>query len=704
MVRPFRNGFRQRARFSGLCYYLVPLLALALFLDKPFHIDDVTFIRMGEMLPWHVFGDARAAFDFLGVAYESISAFESTHPVLIPYYLKWAGLFQKAGAEPVFWIYHLFFLIFPFLTLYFARRFAERFSISNYWGWLLVFSPAFFVNAGSLMTDTAMTAFWLGSVHFSFGYGETHAKRDALLAALCMTLALLTSYQSVALAPLLLAYFLIKGKPDRGVFAILILPLAALSLYLVGVYLVSGFFPFLASGVELNIASEVRSGMDLGLFLHKAVAILVNLGLGLGVLVPAVIVSSRERFRSGFLLTWASCSLVMIFVALRQKVWLDYPNGERILLAVLMSLGLFWIVTAIFQGARAMARIQDRKRAAWLLLPCFWLLGVIAYNLIFLPYATVRYLMPALPPALMLIFMNRDVVFAINGKMMVSLAVSAGLSLLMARVDYRLAAADFQIYRELKQDIQATSKTLWYSDDAGLTRYLRLIDGRYLTQDDAPVRPGDLVLVTRGLIPPAVMDDLVLIETYEIPAFWGLTLFDTAHRAGFYRSFDGMLPLTRAPLAKRAWLFEVNFFVRNEDRAVALDLANPNYFGKRTFAFPDGRHLGVLFMHPDAMVGYPIEADERYVLRGSMIGNPDAWSKDGDGVTGEIGVRVQGEDRVIWSRYLNGKSVELDREPAAFELTLPKDADLLWFRSKPGPAGDYRYDGMGWLSLSLTVE
>ena len=73
-------------------WYYSPLLFFLLFVNKPFHIDDTLFINIGRILPWSFLGSSFGDISFLGKIYENLSPYESTHPPLIPYFMKVLGI------------------------------------------------------------------------------------------------------------------------------------------------------------------------------------------------------------------------------------------------------------------------------------------------------------------------------------------------------------------------------------------------------------------------------------------------------------------------------------------------------------------------------------------------------------------------------------------------------------------------------------
>ncbi|MCB1043902.1 MAG: glycosyltransferase family 39 protein [Acidobacteria bacterium] len=678
-------------------FYGLPLVLLAMFAGKPYHIDDALFLRMGDLLPWTLVGESSGKVEFLGMTYEALSPYESTHPPLIPYFLKLLKPLAQIG--PVdFYGYHFGFLIFPALSLFFARRYLRAKRVGPHWSLFLVSSPIFFVNATNLMTDIAMTGMWLGAVVFASRYAENSDNRNAYVAGLLVFLALLTSYQSIALFPLIGAYFLIHKVPMKGAIPVLLYPLLGFLLFLLAVYLASGYMPFLASSIDYNIASEVKSGMALSHYLHKFIGVLINLGLGLALPTIILLMSVNQRRLIEHIVFSSVLTFTLFHLGKRNGLFDTYTAVETLWLRVLLIIGLIWsfqVVAKTVDGMRIL--IRDRRRAARMLLPCFWFLGVLAYNVIFMPYATARYILPAVPPALMLLFGHQLYRLA-KAREGVLIGLNFVLALFFARVDYQQATADYELSQYLRNRVPDMSR-LWFSDDSGLNRYLNQAGAHYLDQAQQDVPIGDYILITRGMIHPNVQASLSFVETWAYPSFAGMTLFDTQKQAGFYRSLDGLLPIAPAETVRRADLYQVNYFLKKLPEAEKWELSNPNYVGQTTFRTPDGNAHSVLYMHPDASIAFPVALDKPTRVSGRAMTDPSSWSKEGDGVSFSMGYRDKSDVVILWSSDLDGKKNVEDRAGLRFSVQVPANADAIWFAVGPGPAGDYRYDTAGWADL-----
>lgn len=685
----------QARMFIGL-----PLLFLCLFINKPFHIDDTLFLTMADLMPWSFVGTGGGEAYFLGEYYPHLNPFESTHPLLIPWILKLLDALQGSG-KPAFWKFHLFFLIFPSLLLYFNAQMLQVLDKDRRWLLLLGFSPLLFVNATNLMTDIAMVAFWCGTLSGTVLALERKVPRYAIQAAVCLGLALLTSYQSVALFPLIGVLLLVRRAPFKLWFLILGSPLFVLIAYLLVVFSFTGFFPFLASGIEINIASEVGSGLNLEKILHKLVATFDFLGLGLVFFTPMLWLSYKGKQRTLWIAVSFVCFLVTAMIFTQTSILNQgYSLGGKLLVSLLVSTGSYWCVWALIQLNTGLWFVRSEpKKAGFLIVGACLFLGVAFYNVVLMPYGTARYVLPALPGALLLVALRfpGSLPAWVTGVVCIC---SLGASLVMSAVDYRHAQADWIIFKAAKEEA-APNQTIRFSDDAGMVRYFKNQGGVYVDQHTQSIEADQLLLVTRGMIQPELMTQTRLIKEIEVPSLWGLTLFHTQSKAGFYRSLDGLLPVSRSSWVKKAWLYRVKWFENHLNQVEAWNLPNANYFRRAAAEFPERGTQHGLFMHPDATIAYPWSFQEPKLVKGVVCPLPTAWDKEGDGVMCTVGVQVGEERRTVWSREINPKQNPQDQAGASFQVEVPANASAIWFSVGPGSKGDYRHDSVLWFDLAI---
>ncbi|PIE91300.1 MAG: hypothetical protein CR997_01605 [Acidobacteria bacterium] len=682
--------------------YFAPLLFLLLFVQKPFHIDDTLFIHIGNLLPWSLLGSTSGEVTFLGKIYQNLSPYESTHPPLIPYFTKILGIGSRDGIAP-FWLYHLGFLIFPFLTLFEGRKLSQEKGISPLWVWFLVFSPLFFVNATNLMTDIAMVTFWLGSITSLVLFIEHGDRCSAVKTVFYLTAALFTSYQSVSLIPLMLVYMLVYGERKRKSLALIIIPTIVFLLFLLFVYRISGFFPFMASKIDYNITSEVASGMKIDFYLHKTIGVLVFCGLGLVALTPMLLSSLNRRRFLEYVVFASIVSFTFFYLGVSYNMFEGYAWLEKVVIRFFMLIGAIWVffvLAKMIDGFRLLPR--SRVRSAGRLLFSIWFFGMMAANILFMPYATARYFLPAIPPAIILLF-NRPRFkvqpFYIGGLLVFLISISA----FMAAVDYRQAYADWNLYRDLKNKLGGF-QNLWFSDDSGLAVYLGRSGANYLAADVDELKAGDYVLITRGLISPKLQRTLQPIANMRYASFAGVSLFNTESHAGFYRSFDGFLPMAPASEVRRAVLYRVNSFLKDFDQIEKIQLSSPTYANISGFYLPNRQWVRGIHMHPDAEIAFPQVLSRDMVFSGAVALPPESWQKEGDGVFFQVGIREEGHVTWVWEKWVDAKNQDQDRRDHPFSLSIPAQTEAIHLKVGPGPNDDYRYDSVFWTQLELTEK
>jgi hypothetical protein len=116
-----------------------------------------------------------------------------------------------------------------------------------------------------------------------------------------------------------------------------------------------------------------------------------------------------------------------------------------------------------------------------------------------------------------------------------------------------------------------------------------------------------------------------------------------------------------------------------------------------------GQEREVLFVHPTSSgstaLVYPVRVRPRTALHAHLAVAPEAWTKEGDGVTFSVYVEDEAGMHLVYGRYVDPKHHEQDRR------WLPLQVDLSPFSGKlvrvifavgSGPAGDSRYDWAGW--------
>ena len=532
----------------------VTMVCFLFFLNKPFHIDDAAFLNTADRLPFSLIGDVSGPVEYVGSIFPDLNPYESTHPPFIAYVLKLVDvLHPKQGFH--FWIYHLFFLIFPAIALSSGLFLGKALARENQWLWFLVFCPAFFVNGTNLMADLAMTAFWMAAMAFAVRSQRVADWQNWAGLISAVFFALMTAYQSLALVPLLGAFFCLRRQ--FKMLVPLCIAAALFTLYLFIIYLMTGTFPYFSHGIDYNITYHLEMGAKATNLLHKTFALPIHLGFSLLAATPLLVAGQSGKDRCYNLV----CSLlgsVLLVETMDTKGMLNpYGPLEMVVLRLLCLVGLFWFISLVRIGFASLKLLRPFKWALNLetslqITMVLWFFGTLFYNLTMMPFISGRYLLPAIPAALWLA-LNSGITPTLRLR---SLVGAVGICLLLAWVDFGQARADFRLYKEVQGKVPRM-EDLWFSDDFGLYRYLKKKGAHYLPKDRDQLPVGDYVLLSRNQISGALLPKLQQIGVWEMPGALGLSLYQPQAKAGFYCSHDGLLPLAITPTVKKAILFKV---------------------------------------------------------------------------------------------------------------------------------------------------
>ncbi|MHB8923505.1 MAG: ArnT family glycosyltransferase, partial [Thermoleophilia bacterium] len=382
---------RAPATRTSLAWLLLAVGGITLpFIYKAFHLDDTIFIRLAQQMLRDPLAPGLADHGFGG---DFFPLYIDTHPPLIAGYLavllKLFGGASEAGL-------HLGFIIFPALAavamFWLARRFTDSPLTAAL---LLVVTPGFMVMSESIMTDIPALALWLAAIA-AFIYAVDGAdRRLLLLATVFLTLAVWTTYQSFSLIPLLLLYILLK----RRATAVNLAPLAAALTAFGGIFL----FYYLATGGPPKLSYSIGLNLDPDFIANKILSSVSVIG---GAIVfPLVLVAGLLKGKKEYAVFSALCAAILLYFFSRVSSG-QYTVIAAILQAVFYSAGILTIYRIYDSGADAIFPRSGSTGASTTaqdnIFLILWIGGVLVYNILLLPYASTRYLLPLFPPVILM--------------------------------------------------------------------------------------------------------------------------------------------------------------------------------------------------------------------------------------------------------------------------------------------------------------
>jgi hypothetical protein len=518
------------------------------FLSQPYHMDDNFYMDMARNVQANPLFPYDVPYDFGGLHLQDMAS--HTHPPFQAYFL---AVIQRCAGEGTGreWIYHSGALVFPILAvvaLYFiAARFVER----PLWpSAAMAVCPLNLVMGHTLMTDVPTLAFWLCGIACFLWATELQRRRLYAASSLCQFAAMFTSYQAVSLFPLLGFYHWRKRGRAFG-WAALCLPLAGMVAWLV---MSSLHYHRL---VLLDTAGYVQSrgAVALGMLGTKLLALMEYQGWL--IVFPLFLLYIFARGLSGRLFMLA----LLGSIYLAQTVVPAYRPVDKVIFVVGLVTGFFMttrmgiLCADAFRAAKAERSGFGRIEAQFLAL---WYFGVAAYCLVLFTEGSARYILPLVPPALLVFFRRLEVAEiteyrAESYPFMNSAMVASGAIVLSLAWGMFLAQADFEFARVYPRAAAAFARMYpgfnsYVTGEWGFRYYFGRIGARPLPADESSVPGGSLLIRPRLALPYDPPADLLTMTlpcaTLHFDLKTPFRTMDHLTPAGFYSTGWGLIPFS----------------------------------------------------------------------------------------------------------------------------------------------------------------
>jgi hypothetical protein len=532
---------------TGAASERAAIVALALlltlpFLAKPFHIDDIFYLRVAENILKTPLDPLSGTGTLMDEDYQAFAKagitptfFEGLiHPPLLPYLLAAAAWLSGGFRE---WALHLAYLGFTLTACFFVFRLARRFSPFPLASTLFVLaSPAFALPAQSLMTDMPSLALTLAAIALFIEGADSGRGRLLFAAGALLGLALLTRYTVIAAIAIWLAYLAILRRPPRHLLPALAGTTLVLLPWMVQNLVVHGQLHVLVGLVQVARVNAARpEGVNLAVNTLCDVAALGGVSWPVAVLL--LFAGAGRRRLAALAAALAVATLVCTLAAGEGGPLLGYAGGSLAAMIAATALGFFLIAEAL-RAAFGAGR-DGLFLAAWLAVACFAAFCV-------LPFGATRYMLPTLPALSWLLARGT----ASPATRMARVGARAALGLTIA-LSLALGAAD-QEFAATYQSFAASkawrgdAKRVYFLGDWGFRYYMERAGCRFLFSTDVSPQAGDLVVraYTARLhdMSDALRPRLTLLDAQEPRGRWPLRLLNHEARAGFYSHGWGFLP------------------------------------------------------------------------------------------------------------------------------------------------------------------
>ncbi len=525
------------------------LLITVPFINKAFHIDDPAFICAARAILDKPF----EPYNFLiSIPDRELRFFESMpHPPLVSYLI--AVVMFVTGKIPEIPIHAAFipFTILAVIAMYFlARRFTSE-PLSS--ALLLTVSPAFMVNSHQAMSDIPMLTFWLAAIA-CYIYGTDHDDRKLIvISVLCINLASMTKYPGVLILPILMLHSLIQKHSLRRVLLIAASSLVALVLWSAHNWLVFGKIHILSILRQESYVWSINPSHELPHYVGRMIELTAHLGGA--ILVPGVLLFAiRNRMH---LVQWS----IAVPVAVASSIFSarTYSLGYQIGFAIFVASGVALLLLAISAGGGPTLRYvqkcargghgheeNDMKDDIFAFL---WVVVVCLYLVAMPPFVAARYVLPLLPPIILLSVnalsrwsgSNRGWV---NGVCATAIVLGLGVAVVVSIADFRYAAVYREFGRYVRTTYVAHASTVWVNGFWGFRYYLEVDGAKPLRNRE--VAAGDIVVTSRMAtlfeLSPEIEREKRLIEEIAYRDRFKVRSFNREAHAGFYSDLIGLLP------------------------------------------------------------------------------------------------------------------------------------------------------------------
>jgi 4-amino-4-deoxy-L-arabinose transferase-like glycosyltransferase len=552
-----------RSRNTDVAILVLTVAACAIpFLGQPYHMDDGFYMDMARNVQKNPIFPNDTPYMFQGIYWSDLGS--HSHGPLVTYFLAILQHFFGEGPGKE-WIYHLFALIFPILAVLSFYWICARFVGRPLWpAMMLACSPLFLVTQHTLMTDIPMLAFWLAAICFFLWAVDLRRKALYGWSAVFQVAAVFTSYQSLALFPLLGFYHLKKGRGRTGWVSLVVAPVT-----ISGWYLMNCLHYGRPLWEKTLGYMQSRSPLSLEVLWIKLVSIFEYQGwLVIFPFFILYVLAKGLRWRA--LMLACLCAVYLAQISVPQYGWI-----EKGIFVVGLVAGFFVVVEMGRMGWRAFlqggsAGAGNRVDSQFVSL---WYFGFFTYCSLFLTEGSARYILPMIPAFILCFFqiLERAEVPEyrlpsrwLNSALLASgcLVVSLIWGLTLSRADEEFA----QIYPRAAAQIREIvgSMDTYSSGEWGFRYYLGRAGAQPLPADSSQVQGGSFIAIPKLAQPNDVPADLksllIPVQSLTYRPSTSMRVLDWQTPAGFWSSGWGLIPFSfSSRQLEQVEIFQVDF-------------------------------------------------------------------------------------------------------------------------------------------------
>ncbi|GMV93810.1 MAG: hypothetical protein AMXMBFR82_35880 [Candidatus Hydrogenedentota bacterium] len=525
---------------------LAPVLCLAPFVTRAFHIDDPMYIWTAQHLhanPFDFYG-----FDVNWDGFIKSAAQENKNPPLVSYYMAVVAAFTGWSELAL----HAGFLI-PAaalgLGIYFlAKHFCSHPVISTL---IAIFTPAVLVSGSSVMSDVPMLTLFVWAIILWLRGLESDNTKWLFAAGFAIAAAALTKYFGIALVPLLAVYTASRLRKAGWWIAALAVPVLVMIAYEWVMWFHYG------TGGLLNAAGYAGASQTPG---RRMAALLVGLTFTGGCMSPIVFFAPLFKIR--YLPVVAVCVsviVVLLFSAAPAFQTMLAQSAPEQSWWIAVQAALFATAGLTVMIVVALDWIEKRDADSTLLV--LWVLGTFVFSVFLNWSVTSRTILPMVPPVAILIVRRLEMLQDRGERIpgwhwYAPLVPSLILALAVAWADARLANSARDAAQRFGREMAHYSHNVYFQGHWGFQYYLEVEDAEPVAYGQTDFRAGDAIInpINNTSVWPV---DESLIASRFAGSFSGPRWITTMSRplgAGFYTDLWGPLPFAFGPVPEERYV------------------------------------------------------------------------------------------------------------------------------------------------------
>ena len=512
---------------------LLQLLLVVPFVMQPIHMDDSIFLDIGRHVvktPWHPMD-----FPYIFEGQQVPDMASHSHPPFTGY---WIGmLLWLFGDGPnVHVVLHAGFIIFPFLFALGMYSLALRFASTSAAAVVAITSPAAIVISHMLISDYPTLAFSTLAIALYVNGVDQNKPLRVWIGGGFAALAAFSSYLALMTSIVCWLYALMKKNRMNAAW---LSPLVAPMWMAVWLGLSSWHFHRFILGRTAQYLVDA-GGFNADRLVHKLLAFPIFMAGTLVLPLPLIWLALRcSKMLPAIIWAPISVGLVQVYAG-------DYALKDRVLMTVLLIVG-GWILFGLFLRVRRTGSQDSIFIGVWAALAIVQIL--FAYS-----SGMARYLLPLLPPMVLLTFLK-------SAKPLPSRATAVWCSAIGILLGISLSIADFEAAQTNRDIAQYVGRTLkgWtdltrFGGEWGFRHHMLEQGFRQFLTDGNDLTGGTLLISPSEAVPYGVAQD---VQSMLVPVWqksWQsalpIRLMNRSAHAGFYSSSWGLLPysFSRAPV------------------------------------------------------------------------------------------------------------------------------------------------------------